>query len=367
MADDKQPLLFEENPPWKQLWDGMPEYEQQDLTAWHSVKISFRSERDMAKFAELIGQPITSKTKFAWYPEMPIRRTTDKRWISEPVSPRYPVYIISKGRWESRLTSKALDRISVPYKIVVEPQEYDQYAAVIHPAKILTLPFSNLGQGSIPARNWVWDHAVESGAKRHWILDDNISGFTRLTRNLQVPVASGAIFQAAEDFADRYLNVSLCGFNYDFFVKSKTKKPAIILNTRIYSCILIQNDTPFRWRGRYNEDTDLALRVLKSGACTVLFNCFLALKAQTLTMAGGNTDELYEGDGRTEMAKALQEQHPDMVKITWKFNRWQHQVNYKVFRKNKLQPDPDAVIPKGLDEYGMKLVKLEDLNNGAGA
>ena len=72
------------------------------------------------------------------------------------MNPKYPIYVISKGRWDSRLTSKALERMKVPYHIVVEPQEYDNYASVIDKQKILTLPFKNLGQGSIPARNWVW-------------------------------------------------------------------------------------------------------------------------------------------------------------------------------------------------------------------
>ena len=76
------------------------------------------------------------------------------------MNPTHPVYIISKGRWESRLTSKALELMNVPYKIVIEPQEYEQYASVIHTSKILVLPFSNLGQGSIPARNWVWEHSI---------------------------------------------------------------------------------------------------------------------------------------------------------------------------------------------------------------
>jgi len=81
------------------------------------------------------------------------------------MNPNYPVYIISKGRWESRLTSNALEIMNVPYHIVIEPQEYDDYAAVINPKKILILPFSNLGQGGIPARNWVWEHSINIGAK----------------------------------------------------------------------------------------------------------------------------------------------------------------------------------------------------------
>ena len=83
-------------------------------------------------------------------------------WIK--MNPKYPIYIISKSRWESRLTSKALERMKVPYHIVIEPQEYDNYASVIDKTKILTLPFSNLGQGSIPARNWVWEHSISINA-----------------------------------------------------------------------------------------------------------------------------------------------------------------------------------------------------------
>lgn len=79
-------------------------------------------------------------------------------------NPTYPIYVISKGRWESRFTARELEAMNTPYRIVIEPQEYEQYAAVIDPAKILVLPFSNLGLGSIPARNWVWDHAISGGA-----------------------------------------------------------------------------------------------------------------------------------------------------------------------------------------------------------
>jgi hypothetical protein len=278
-------------------------------------------------------------------------------------NPRYPVYIISKGRWEARLTSKALERMGVPYHIVVEPQEYDQYAAVIDPAKIYVLPFSNLGQGSIPARNWVWEHSISIGAEWHWILDDNIYYFSRLNQNRKLKVQSGVTFKAIEDFVDRYLNIAIAGMQYFMFASQKTQMPPFVLNTRIYSCILIRNDLPCRWRGRYNEDTDLSLRALKDGWCTVLFNAFLARKQQTMTAKGGNTEELYklngQADGRLLMAQSLQQQHPDVVKITRKWGRWQHQVDYRPFKGNKLIRKPGVVIPDGVDNYGMKLVRLD--------
>lgn len=280
------------------------------------------------------------------------------------MNPNYPIYIISKGRWESRLTSKALEKINVPYCIVIEPQEYDDYAAVIDPKKILVLPFSNLGQGSIPARNWVWEHSLSIGVERHWILDDNIAYFLRFHSNRRYEVTSGVTFRAIEDFVDRYTNIALAGMQYKTFalVRVKHTRP-FVTNTRIYSCILIKNDLPYRWRGRYNEDTDLSLRALKDGWCTALFYAFLADKNPTMTMKGGNTDELYKlnngEDGRLLMAQSLQKQHPDVTKITRKWGRWQHQVDYRPFKKNRLRLKPGIEIPEGVNNYGMELVRRD--------
>jgi hypothetical protein len=273
------------------------------------------------------------------------------------MNPKYPVYIISKGRWESRMTSKTLERMKVPYRIVVEPQEYMNYAEVIDPEKILKLPFSNLGQGSIPARNYVWEHSIAEGHERHWLLDDNIEQFNRLNRNLQVKVTDGTIFRCAEIFVDRYENIALAGFQYDHFAKAKTVMPAFSRNNRIYSCTLIKNDLEYRWRGKYNEDTDLCLRILKDGHPTVLFNAFIQQKATTMKMKGGNTDEVYKDtNDRKEFAESLQRQHPDVVKVVWRYERWHHQVNYSGFRNNEMIKKQGLQIPEGVNDYGMVLV-----------
>lgn len=279
------------------------------------------------------------------------------------MNPKYPIYIVSKGRWESRLTVKALEARNIPYLIVIEPQELDQYSAVIDREKILVLPFSNLGQGSIPARNWIWEHSIAAGAKWHWILDDNINDFYRLTGNIKYRTTSGTTFRICEDFANRYKNVAMVGMHYESLAPRKKKYPPFLLNTRIYSCILLNNEIPYRWRGKYNEDTDLSLRALKGGWCTILFYAFLAKKIATMKMAGGNTHELYRQDetfdGRLEMAKSLQRQYPDVVKITRKWGRWQHQVDYRPFKKNRLVRRKDIEIPEGINNYGMVLKQVK--------
>lgn len=272
------------------------------------------------------------------------------------MNPKYPIYIISKGRWQKRQTSRALEIMNVPYRIVIEPQEYKNYAKFIDKDKILVLPFSNLGQGSIPARNWVWEHSISEGYQKHWILDDNMDSFYRLNRNMKLIVTSGAIFQAAENFVDRYENIALSGFQYNSFVFKDAIVPPYRLNTRIYSCILIDNKLPYRWRGKFNEDTDLSLRVLKDGYCTMLFNAFLVNKETTMRAKGGNTEELYkQTNNRKEFALSLQEQHPDVVNVVWKFNRWHHSVDYKPFKKNKLIKKENIKIKNCIDNYGMQI------------
>jgi len=281
------------------------------------------------------------------------------RWRIKMI-PRYSVYIISKGRADICLTAHRLDAMGVPYKIVIEPCELKEYSKYFDTEKILLLPFENLGQGSIPARNWVWEYSISQGEEKHWILDDNIIYFYRLNRNLRIKVETGTIFRCAEDFTDRYTNIALSGLNYKFFCIASDKYPAYYQNTRIYSCILIDNKIPFRWRGRYNEDTDLSLRVLKAGYCTILFNAFLADKAATMTMRGGNTDNVYiDGDKRLKFAQSLQEQHPDVVKVVERYGRYHHDVDYRKFRRNRLMKK-DTIIKEGINEYGMKLIDILD-------
>ncbi len=267
------------------------------------------------------------------------------------------------------MTSKSLTRMKVPHNICVEPQEMDNYRKAIKDfglescATLLELPFSNHGKGSGPARNWIWEHAEKIvGSKRHWIHDDNISDYYRLHENQRYRVESGAVFAAAEDFVDRYTNVPLAGFQYRFFVAPGSKQPPYVLNTRVFSCMLIENSCPHRWRGKYNEDVDLSYRILEAGYCTILFYAFMCGKAATLSVKGGNTEELY-GSGSKKMDKSqmLVDLHPDDAEIVWRYGRWHHKLSFERFKENKLILRPDVDLEElrrqGPNEYGMKLVK----------
>ena len=300
----------------------------------------------------------------------------------------FPIYIPSKGRSEYMITSKALTLMGVQHYIVVEPSQVAEYQEAVKRmnlmATVLELDMSykeryelcdDLGltksTGPGPARNFIWDHSISLGAKWHWTIDDNIKSFLRLNKNLKVPVSDGTIIRCMEDFCLRYKNVGMAGPNYFRFSSRKSKQPPLSLNTRIYSCNLIRNDVPFRWRGRYNEDTILSLDMLKAGWCTIQFNAFLQYKLDTQHLKGGNTAEFYHAEGKVQpgqkyadtgtLAKSAMQVkvHPDVSRLVWRFGRIHHHVDYRPFKKNKLQLRPDAIIPDEPNNYGMKLIQID--------
>ncbi len=283
------------------------------------------------------------------------------------MNPQYPMYIISKGRYEYNLTANCFEAMHIPYYLVVEPIEYELYAKKINKKNILVLPDSNLGQGSIPARNYCWQHAIDYGFSKHWVVDDNIREFTRLNRNMGIRLTTGAGFRAMEDFSDRYENMALSGPQYIMFAIAKSTSKPYIANTRIYSCILINHTyldsiLPERWRGRYNEDTDLSLRALKAGAGTCLFNAFIQGKMRTMAMRGGNTDELYQDNGRLLMAESLVAQHPDVAKVGLRYGRPQHVVDYRKFKGNIWDKRANKIENK-IDNYGMYVGHRDNRDN----
>jgi hypothetical protein len=379
-------------------WHGMPEFKQEKKIEYKKIKITFidgsylflrfANKKDFEiyqyrniKFnfcnitaqrfllSKVIDQKITEKTKSCWYPFKSHWGLEKKAWVSNEYDlPKYPVYIVSKGRADNGLTTKALNKMGVKHYIVVEIHEAEEYKEKTN-ADILVLPSKYLNnydtcdelgntrsKGPGAARNFCIDHSKENGFKRHWVMDDNLDAFHRLNNNEKYEIETGATLKASEDFVDRYLNVPVAGLNYYSFCKKTDSVPPFTLNTRIYSCLLIDNLSGYRWRGRYNEDTDLSLRVLKDGNCTIQFNAFLCGKVTTQRMKGGNTKEFYSEEGTLPKSQMIADLHPDVASVVWRFNRWHHNVNYKVFKINKLIKKEKCIHNLSINNFGMELL-----------
>lgn len=359
---------------WETQWTDMPEYVSEDEKLHAKIEFIF-GEHDLKIANEMFQQTVTEKTTSVWFPKLIPGLYSTKRAVGGKLKNKYPIYVVSKGRHDKCTTSRFLTQMEVNHFVVVEPNEVILYKESLENtfAEIIELDmaykmnyntFDDLGdsksKGPGAARNFCWDHAIKYGCKKHWVMDDNATeGFHYMFHNEKIKARTGVIFRACEDFVDRYDNVAIAGMNYSQFCVMSQKYPAFSMNTRIYSFLLIDNSIPYRWRGRYNEDTDLSLRVLKDGLCTIQFNAFLAGKATTQTVKGGNTEEFYDKEGTYPKSKMLEDMHPDVAKVVWKFNRWHHQVDYSSF-KQPLIKKRDSRQAKPIKDYGIQIINTEE-------
>jgi hypothetical protein len=358
-------------------WSRMPEFTiDEELANCPSFELYLEKGDKEAPFCKELkkrtGLTFSDKSKYKWYPSRPVPASKLHYYVfEEEFVPKYPIYVISKGRWDKRHTSRYLEWSKIDYKIVIEQSEYENYAAVIDPAKIIVMPDEfkqeqiKIGNGGgIPVRNFVMRHSKERGDIRHWILDDNIATYKRMQNSDRVIIKGGGAFRIVEDFTDRYENILLSGHNYTMFcISTNTRFRPLTKNTRIYSSILIHNSIPFEWRGVYNEDVDLSIRVLKAGYPTILFNSILADKICTMATKGGNTSTIYaDEDYAKRKVKSLISQHPDIVKLTTaKFDRDHHQVNYEGFKSLIFKLKEGEVLVDETYDYGMVLKLRSDL------
>lgn len=64
-------------------WEGMPEFNQEDKTAYQTVQLHFFDAKGVSDFAKLIKQSITEKTRTIWFPMPVIERAADKRYAAQ--------------------------------------------------------------------------------------------------------------------------------------------------------------------------------------------------------------------------------------------------------------------------------------------
>lgn len=253
----------------------------------------------------------------------------------------------------------------IDHRVVVEPSQVEAYRKVTD--SLLVLPED--GKGLVYSRNWIKEHSIAEGHVRHWQFDDDIYHILRLHKGYKFRCDSGIALRVMEDFVDRYENVALSSFNSDFFAPTahgtvnNTIAP-FYLNARCYTCFLMLNALPNKWRHRYNEDTDMTLQVLSDGWCTILFNAFLIKTPETMTAKGGQTD-IYVRDGRLQMARQLERLWPYVVTTKRRFGRPQHVVRdqwTKFDTPLKLKPGIDLAALKP-NNYGMKLRAVKSIKN----
>ena len=282
---------------------------------------------------------------------------------------KYPIFIISYNRAKNHLTAKHLASWGVKHYMVVHKDQLADYKKYMtEEMKTYTtflefddsykfkyetcdnIPHSVKNAGSGAERNFAWDYAKDVlKTKAHWLMDDNmgfyyIAGIT--AKNVYVRKSCNKdvfykLFKNGEDFFDRYSNLMMIELTASEMCISKMRV-SYALNTRCFSCNLIWNDMPIRWRGRYNEDVILSTDIMVAGYCIASYRGGVLKHKQSTRNAIGGNHAVQKGDknalyadgfnykySSVDKTNLLIKVYPKYYRKVIKYGRVHHEYNRK--------------------------------------
>jgi len=307
---------------------------------------------------------------------------------------QYPIFVISYNRAKTHTTAKWLAKYEINHFMVVHKEQLNEYKK--YQTKEMTkyttflefddeyklkyetcdnIPHSIKNAGSGAERNFAWDYSIKLGAKAHWLMDDNMS-FAHI-----VGKSSNGVYKRkkctkedfrekwhkAEHFFNKYENLLMIELaQNDFFFE--LHKLTYALNTRCFSCNLIWNDMPIRWRGRYNEDVILSTDIMVAGYCIASYIGGVRKSKQSTREATGGNHAIKKGDvnslyadgfdykySSVDKTNLLLKVYPEYYRKVIKYGRVHHE--YKRKELKKMNGNLKLIPAKN---YGLKNIKNID-------
>ena len=224
----------------------------------------------------------------------------------------FPIFIPSKGRADQCLTAELLKEDGIPFMIVVEPQEYEEYNTIYEQDELLLLDENNLGLGY--SRYFIKNYAKEKGYDYHWQIDDNVKRFMVRRNNKNIQANPKLVLSRAERYINQHNNIGIVGLRHVLY--AWTMEDEYTFNNQCVSCVCLKSDTKANYR--YNpptvEDTDFSLQILLEGYSTVIFNRLIMEKPPQGQMKGG-VSTLYNSGKFTQSQKQLIRQWPNIFEL----------------------------------------------------
>ena len=305
----------------------------------------------------------------------------------------YPIFIISYNRAKNHTTAKWLAKYGVKHFMIIHKEQLSDYKAYqTDEMKLYTtfiifddnyklkyetcddIPHSIKNAGSGAERNFAWDYSIKLGAKAHWLMDDNMSFFHIIGKSTngiykrQRCTKEDFIekWHKAEHFFNKYENLLMIELaQNDFFFN--LHKLTYALNTRCFSCNLIWNDMPIRWRGRYNEDVILSTDIMVAGYCIASYIGGVRKSKQSTREATGGNHAIIKGDVNSlyqdgfdykysseAKTNLLLKVYPKYYRKVVKYGRIHHEYNRVALKEITLTKLIKA------KQYGEKNINLKD-------
>lgn len=247
----------------------------------------------------------------------------------------FPIYIPSKGRPDVQPTVALLRASGIPFRIVVEPQDFKAYRKACGVGvEIEQLRDNN--KGLAHSRQCIKVMSILSGDRWHWQIDDDVKCFLRRTpgqpsEKISAAVALGEI----EAHVKQFVNIGQAGMNQNSWPPGRN---AIKVNNLPVQCVLNRNSVAAEYRRKIINDMDYTLQVLDEGYVTLMFDHIRAGTPPIGTNAGG-LHNVYTDSA--EMLKSMREvcKSFPILSITDTGTGWRLNRN-RIFSTYKQRPIP---------------------------
>lgn len=218
------------------------------------------------------------------------------------ITPEYPINIVSFGRSNKYgFTHQLLTKMKISHYLFVEKKQAKAYKMWYNPEYcklVIGENYSEENMGSTPMRNYIMDY--HKGEDYVWILDDNIKKYNYFNRGKKNTIESPVIFKMVEDYVNRCDNIGIASHNFSPFISQGAERPCIIVNSKCYSSMLINNKIGLRFSHRHQEDNFISIDCICKGFNTLSFNAILYDKNTSGMDKGGNHDTIYKCGDKTD-------------------------------------------------------------------
>ena len=82
-VEEVEPKADKNGHVWEKEWKGMPEFVQEKQKPFSTIIIRCETEEDLKELEQLLGQPLTKKTKSIWHPRLKRGLFTDFKYVDE--------------------------------------------------------------------------------------------------------------------------------------------------------------------------------------------------------------------------------------------------------------------------------------------
>ncbi len=249
----------------------------------------------------------------------------------------YPVYVISRKRWNSATTMRLLDQARINYMLVVPKKELEQYHDRFPSADIIALPDSETGAGA--ARSYIQEICKEQGYPYVWILDDDIDAVEKIPSGSTVMKEVStlrSLFSTLESWIEDYSNVALLGVN----LNGEFNEKAFQVNGSVRGLMLVNLQTGKEFNPKYKvyEDYEFAFQHITEDWVTIVHNSFSVGFAQ---LPGGGASSLYLSNVD---AVALEKEYPAFVNLSYNQSIAQVEINWKAFTSSLRSRNVEALM-----------------------